>query len=586
MLLPSAAVLALTFPLPASGAGGPATAEGPGTTAIPAGFAAPGSPAWTPDAEWLGGPVPALAGLAAGGWDWRDPFGSAPLVWPGLAEAAPPAAWADTLHLRVGGLGAAHGFGAPLARREAGVSRPTARRARAVFTVLNGSAAVDRTGLLLARGDERSWFRGGSHGARRGALGSMGQSGEHLWFASGGLVRGDHETWGRYTQSGFGNQQELGGLREGGRAESGAGGWTVARGTRRLSAWFERAHDGRDSRGNGVAFAESRRDASEDALALEAADSLGWGRLIARARFARARVVRVTPEAAEVREAWSARSGWTSLSLERPLAGGRLTASLGGGRHDAAERREERWQLAPSAEWSRFGNDWRTRLFADRTVTPVWSDLAPGVPAFTQDAWLAGAEAAVGSRPGAWAEGRLVAGRVAQRATLVRYPIRDVALRLGWQRDEGRAPLALAMVAGGLPWAHGALDASAFAQVRPEERSQPRVDPGYGGVAGAEGAFRAFAGDLAVRLRVQAALVGTREVEYSAYDGVEPRTLPAYTTLSAALQATLGDATLGLRMTNLEDRRQPQVWIDPLTGAPALGVGRQLTFEIVWPLFD
>lgn len=532
------------------------------------------------------GPSHTLLGLAAGGWDWRDPFGSGAFVAPGVPESAPPSAWADSLHSRFGGMGAAEGFGAPLARVEAIVVRPAARRARAVFTLLNGTSAIDRNSLLLARGDERSWFRGGSHGARRGALGSLDLSGEHLWFASGGTVRGDHETWARYSQAGYGNEQRLGGLREGGRAESGEAGWRWRGEGRTFAVRASRAQDGRESRGNGVDFAESRRDAATDEFLLEAGDSLGAGLLSARLSLGRERVVRVTPAGARPVEAWRAGRGWLSVTLERPLAGGALQASLGGGRHDAAQRTEERWQLAPSLEWQRTADTWSGRLFVDRTLTPVWSDLAPTVGAFMQDVWLAGAEGSVGTRTRTWLEVGVSAGRVGQRATILRYPVRDVALRLGWERDEGAHPLAIASVAAGAHAGPLALDARAFAATRSEEQSQPRVDPGVGGSAGVEGALRLFSGDLAVRVRGQMAVVGAREIEYSAYDGVEPRELPAYVTFGASLRATLGDATLGLRVSNLEDRRRPQVWLDPVTGQPALDAGRQLVFEILWPLFD
>jgi len=577
------ALAALAAPLAHAGM---LSGAGAGTASTRATFAGPGRPAWTTDAELILGPSATLLGLAAGGWDWRDPFGSGALTTPGMPETPPPAAWADSTVVRFGGLGAASGFGSPLARVESTVRRPTSRRARAVFTLLNGSSALDRNSLLLARGDERSWFRGGSHGGRRGGVGSMDVSGEHLWFASGGTSRGEHDTWARYTQAGFGNQQVLGGLREGGRGESGEAGWRWSRAERSLTMQVQRAHDGRDSRGNGVEFAESRRDAAADELAIALSDSLASGRWTTRLIAGQEHVERVTPTATLVRQAWRADRVWASLEFERALAGGELLLALGGGRHSAPARREERLQLAPTLTWQRQSDAWSTRLFADRTLTPIWSDLAPGVPAFMQDTWLGGAEGSLGRRDGAWIEAGVAGGRVAQRATILRYPVRDIALRFGWARDEGSSPLLLATAAGGATWRGLRFDAHGFVQTRPEERTQPRVDPGVGGGAGLEGRVRLFRGDLDVRLRVHADVVGEREFEYSAYDGVPPQTLASFTTFGAHLRAVLGDATLGVRVSNLEDQRRPQVWIDPATGVPALDAGRQLYFEIVWPLFD
>lgn len=562
------------------------SASGPGTASPRAAFAATGRPAWTSDAELVLGSSATLLGLAAGGWDWRDPFGSAAMASPGSPESPPPAAWADSTFVRLGQLGAVQGFGAPLARVEATVRRPTARRARAVFTLLNGSSALDRNSLLLARGDERSWFRGGSHGSRRGGVGSMDVSGEHLWFASGGVTRGAHDTWARYTQAGFGNQQVLGGLREGGRGESGEVGWRWGRETRSLEVRARRAHDGRESRGNGIAFAESRRDAAADELALVASDSITGGWWTARLTLGQEHVERVTPTASLVRQAWRADRAWVALEHERVLGNGRLSLALGGGRHSAPERREERLQLAPTLAWEWQSGTRSVRLFADRTLTPVWSDLAVDVPAFMQDVWLGGLEGAVGRRGGSWLEAGVAAGRVAQRATILRYPVRDIALRFGWQRDEGTSPLLLASAAGGAAWRALACDVQGFVQTRPEEQSQPRVDPGVGGSAGLEGRVKLFRGDLDVRLRAQVDVVGERDLESTAYEGVAPQTLPAFSTFGAHLTATIGDATLGVRVTNLEDQRRRQVWIDPVTGEPAKDAGRQLMFEIVWPLFD
>lgn len=586
LLLTGALALATLFAPPARAVAGAWEFDGPGTASVPSGFARPGLPAWTADAEWTPGLAPVFLGLAAGGWSHTDPFGSAAPMWPAQTALAPPSAWADSVVVRMGGMGAGRGFGAPLLGVRSLAVRPLGRKARAVLTVLNGGSAVDRSSLLLDRGDERAWFRGGSFGARQGAIGSMDLAGEHLWFASGGTVRGDHETWGSYTQAGIGAQQALGGLREGGRSENGSAGWRWARGAREMSVELRRFHEGRDSRGNGIDFPESRRDAASEGAGLGIGDSLAIGRLALRVDAGRERVVRVTPSEDEPREEWKAAHVWASLTLARGWLGGDVLLALGGGRHDAAARAAERWQLAPSAEWEVRREGWSVRAHADRTVTPVSTDLAPGVAAFTQDVWLGGLEAEAGSRASHWASAGVAAGRVAQRATLLRYPLRDLALRIGWRHEEGGERLAILALAAGTRAGPLRFDARGSAQTRPSGTTQPRVDPALAARAGVEAAFALFTGDLQLRLRGEAAYVGERELESTAYSGVEPRRLPGYATLSLHARATLGDATLGVRVTNVEDARRPQVWIDPATGEPALGASRHLCFEIVWPLFD
>jgi hypothetical protein len=179
-----------------------------------------------------------------------------------------------------------------------------------------------------------------------------------------------------------------------------------------------------------------------------------------------------------------------------------------------------------------------------------------------------------------------LAGRTAERALWLRYPVRDVSLRVGARRERGTQPLALVAAAAGIGGPGLRLEADGFASAAPEPREQPRVDPAVGARLALSTGTRLFQGDLALRLRIEGAAVGARDLEHSAYDGVAPRVLPAHGTLSASLCATLGDVQFGFRAERLEDRRRPQVWIDPATGAPALGPGRELVFELVWPLFD
>ncbi len=65
-----------------------------------------------------------------------------------------------------------------------------------------------------------------------------------------------------------------------------------------------------------------------------------------------------------------------------------------------------------------------------------------------------------------------------------------------------------------------------------------------------------------------------------------PRPLSSITSFGAAAVLTLADATFTLRARNLEDRPQPQVWIDPATGRPALGPGLDVRGTFTWRLFN
>jgi hypothetical protein len=83
--------------------------------------------------------------------------------------------------------------------------------------------------------------------------------------------------------------------------------------------------------------------------------------------------------------------------------------------------------------------------------------------------------------------------------------------------------------------------------------------------------------------------VGPRENESLPEYFTQPRPLPGYTTYSAAVALHLGDATITLRATNLEDVAHPQSWTDPSSpfpGVPADGSGRQYRFDVSWPFFN
>ncbi len=222
-------------------------------------------------------------------------------------------------------------------------------------------------------------------------------------------------------------------------------------------------------------------------------------------------------------------------------------------------------------------------------MTPVWSDLAPDVGAFTQDAWVGGLDVAAGNPARAWIELGGLGARVGDRALLTRWPLRELSLRYGWTRDpvfeqDGMVTLACGVHLGPL-----GLDASGFTRARPRAGFSAQVDPAVGGRSGLEVGFRAFTGDLGVKLRLEAAWVGERENASLPEYFLQPRPLAGYATYGGSLALTLGDARILLAATNLEDVAHPQIWTDlssPLPGTPAMGSGRQLRAELAWPFFN
>jgi hypothetical protein len=182
-----------------------------------------------------------------------------------------------------------------------------------------------------------------------------------------------------------------------------------------------------------------------------------------------------------------------------------------------------------------------------------------------------------------------LAAEIGNRAWLQVSPVRDIALRYGWSADLERVQDAMLTVETGVKRRGWALEASGYSRVRPLGSQPAKVDPAVGGRVRAETGFRAFTGDLGVLLRAEGAYVGPRENESLPEYFTQPRPLPGYTTYSAAVALHLGDATITLRATNLEDVAHPQSWTDPSSpfpGVPADGSGRQYRFDVSWPFFN
>jgi hypothetical protein len=558
---------------------------------LPVWWARPGSPGWTPDAIVSQGQPWVFAGLAAGSFEMHDPFAASGLPEPGVPEAQAPLAWYDSATVVVGEGAAWRGFGAALACGQGFISIPAGTKPRSVWTAVTGSAAIDQNGLYIARGDERSWLRGGAIAGSRGAIGSLDLEGSHLWAVTGGMKRGVHAFEGSFAQRGVGERQTVG-FGESGRGVSGAVKWAWSDGAHGVSARLARGRDERASTGvGGVYIPELRREAQANTAETEAWVKRGqqeWG---ARAELRGQSAVNAYSPG-EFRREWNDHAFWAAARHARPLGPGRLELQLGGGRTSAPARSEERLQLAPGAAW-RFASGGRSlRLYAERTVNPVWSDLVDGVPAFVQDTWVGGAEGGA-EAPGGWLRLHVFGGTTGNRAVLMRYPVRAMSYRVdnqwGWERDASRYTFGLAQSEAGVRWHALGAEATGFVLARDGDVLQGRVDPSVGATGALTAQFRLFTNDLGVRMRSEVAWVGPRFSDGRGGIYFADRTIDGYATVSAWLELTLGDAIIALRGDNLQDVRHEQTWLDVATYPDyqlALGAGQTFRFELVWPFFN
>jgi hypothetical protein len=356
--------------------------------------------------------------------------------------------------------------------------------------------------------------------------------------------------------------------------------WTARRGDLAWRLGFVRGLDRHESFGGPLA--DSRREAGETRIAAEAGRTQGTRELGGRVEWTEAAVTRFASGAFASR----ARSLWGALRGTMPVAGGRLELAVGVGRHEAVRRLE----AIPSAAFSRRARGADVALTIQRMVTPVWTDLAPGVAPFLQRAWVAGVKVATADSQGWHVRGSFRGGRVYSRALAERLPLEELWLRDGLRAEYGTYDFALAE--GGCDWQarHAEAGVEGFGLAHrstapPAGASRaPRADPDAGFRAWLGGRTVLFGGDLGVRLRALAEGVGAREVESG-----EAGRLPAFVTFSLIANFTMGDAAVVVRLRNIEDRTRSQAWLDSSTGLPApapFGGRRDMRVSLTWRLFD
>jgi len=540
----------------------------------------PGQPGWTSEA-WLGVPyLPVLAGHVTGSWS-ESVAGTTPemMPWPGV-PARHSLAWADSVGASFGPGSAWAGFDGALASVSALRYAPENARARAVFRYATGDLGADQNALAFERGDSLGWGRIEAATARRGAAGSLGLTGEHLWSVSGSTTRGHHRVDGAFTQRGFGGELFERAYREASSGQSATLGWRYTRGTQFVSARVERAFDQHQSYDDGSEsyLLYSRRDARETRATAEWGSVRGIHTLGARFQADDIEVRRLTPtdvpfylnQTFDRRE----RSWWGSLAWTTPAADGLLRVDLGAGHSGALDRTLAAPGISLAFGDARLGG----RLIAMRVVQPVWADLFAGQSSFLQNTWAGGFE--LSSQGALHAQGSVLVGVTRDRAIWLRHPIEDLVLRYGAVPNPDRDAFTLAT--SGLDWRgrHFGLGASGFVLRSERSTIQAQVDPEFGARAGLETRFTLFQGDLGVTLRAETAAVGSRENEATLVR------LPGYLTTGALASVTLGDAVIVFRVRNLENTPHEETWLDPRDLSVAKGPGRELAISLTWRMFN
>ena len=546
-----------------------------GLTSVPGWWGAIGRPGWVPDTE-LGIGFPwTLGGLVAGSWSLAEPD-RAPtsLPAPGVSGGQAPLVWSESLAVRVGEGAGWQGFDATLARAHAGLpldARPSDDwRPAADLVLTTGDYGLSDYALGLLRGDTLGGLRMAAVSGDRGTAGAVAGTGRDLYDLAAGVGRGAHRALATFTHR-RSTARLVGGESEDVRGEAGGGAYRF-RGERwRVDAEVTRGYDHHDSRGG--TWSEQRRQADATGAAVEIERALSRSRWGVRGTW---RQTDIRPDSGASGRT-RAREGWGSVRWQGPFGDGDLELALGAGGHEAFPGAT----IAPSLVWRFHGAPWQGRVTAQRMVTPVWADLAPGQPAFRQDTWVGGIDLGARGSGGSQARFGFLVGHTRDRAILTRHPLTSIALRTGYLADARAYDFMLLTAEARARRGRWTSGLEAYLLARDASALQPWVDPGRGGRGFLEARFSVFGGDLRLRPRVEAWAVGPRESE-----AVPSRTLPGYVTAAAGIEVAIAEAVVLLEGRNLEDRAQPQTWVDRATGGEALGPGLELRLTLTWRLWD
>ncbi|MBI1796114.1 MAG: hypothetical protein HY076_07255 [Candidatus Eisenbacteria bacterium] len=531
----------------------------------------PGRPGWADDRDLGAASAWTLAGLSRGAWALDAPgLASGASPFPGTPGATRPLLWFDSLAVVTGEGAGLRGFDAALVRVGAGFDlidlAGTRGRPTADLVIANGGHQLGDNALAVARSDTSNALRVEAGSGNRGPAGSFAGAGRDLYGIAAAIRRGRQRFEASFDHRRL-NAELADGSFETVRGEGGHAGYRYRSGPWSVDGAFTRAYDRHVS--GGGAFGDLTRLASATAASLAIDRSGATGRFGVRGAWRESRVAPAAGDSARVR----AREVWAAAHAERTHGSETIAAELGAGHDDVLHRTV----LAPSLAYGLVRARWSGRAFAERVVTPVWSDLAPGVAPFLQDTWAGGLELR-GATDGGRGGFGVLAGRTGDRAMISRIPLESLALRAGTSVDPSTYAFALMHADAAWHGRHWMLGAEGFALAR-SSGTLPALDPDRGGRAFVGASVRMFQGDLIVRPEFEAAAVGARWSEAG-------RALAGYVTWTARLQLTLADAVLLIEGRNLEDRIRPQVWIDGATGVEATGSGRELRTVFSWRLWD
>ena len=512
-----------------------------------------------------------LAGLVRGGWSFGEGDGTAEsLPFPGLAASRRSLASLDSLTVTPGDMSPRSDLRDGLSQVEPAPLFYPGGKPRSVFAAGLGDFGVNESLPSADRGDSRGHVHIEVRDGNRNAAGPFGLAARHLW--SVGLAKdfGGHEFSGIFRQSGIGAEMKSGD-EQSVRGASGVLGWRWKNPNWNSSVRLSRQWDEHESF-DGTLDPYSRRDA-QDVRALTTLERV-WGeqRLGASFDWSRSQVVRAGGDAFRA----NSEDGWAKAWWHHESGIRRDDLELGAGHSGGANQ----YGVAPRArvEWRPASA--RLALWGARILTPAWSDLAPGERPFLQKTWAVGADAEIGN-PGSNGALTVIAGRTQDRILLARDPLEEQWLRAGQGRDPDPWEFGLFVGRARREVGHWRLTGEGTALLRDNSAIQARVDPALTGRLGLDFSFHAFQGDLGVELGGQVDGIASRQT-----DEPDPRGLPPITTYGATVGLTISDFVATFRVRDLEDRIYQDVWIDPVTGQPARGLGREFLFSFAWKLFN